>query len=238
MHIPRRLLTDDELLRDRNNSLVITNEHTQKIKSILDKATYTYYLKDWLSIEIIEKANHWDSIIKSSRNSRIIDLAQEKELDLFIILVRFADHIWKLDEVLNPKWEQDFKAWMRENYHEFDLQNRRRVFDIFTMWEFDDIKDFWNIQESSIPLQKWYHWDNDFYRIFIDYKNEELVIGSTESMQQYDCSEIPTSTFRIHISEIRRYLEALFIFGRNYWWRTNPWRYMDLFEYLFSDEFH
>lgn len=179
---------------------------------------------------------HGDMTICHESTEVIMPLWQCQEFVFFLSLVRWADALWQLEQALFPEDKQALLLWMQERdtqKHEYTVR------DFWDRGMYETIPQWWRI--STMMLNRGWHWNNEFYQVHVDRGTQEIVfsfwgkwmIGFLNTQQE----QKPKEQIRISIAKVSVYIQALFVSAEKYLWRTNPWKYRGVLEYLFSESY-
>lgn len=193
----------------------------------------------WNSELLVMDDTHGDMVIRDTNTGLEISLWQEAEFWFFAALVKGSYELWYLEEILFPEWGESLYSWMErhcdylDDKHERDLEYQLAREKYPTVWDTPNI--------GLFRVTKWRHRSGDYYDILVDPDTQEIVFSFDRDRKNYSqldfFPELLIEQQRVSVREVRAYLQALFLFGRDYCWgRTNPGRYRHLLEYMFSDK--
>lgn len=162
----------------------------------------------------------WDMFIFWWDNSCPAIFWQQQEYRLFLILLKYAQQLWMLDEILSTG-EGNLLTMLSK----YDDRNHDDYFDIVRDVILNINSFIWETEASSFFIQKGPHYSWKKYDFDLDYSNKNLQIEIDGEVE-----------YVIKPNDVIHYLRALLISWENWGGRTNPSRYRQLVEYMFSPE--
>lgn len=174
-------------------------------------------IQSWNKHYSIVSWNDEDKTFTASTQKNWLFLSQHEELNLFLILIKFAQEQWIIKEILSVNWE-NFLSIIQQRANENSMRSPLHQW-LYAM----DCMDH-NLAQNTLPefsvfnIWKWHHCNKETYKVSTQWGNLLFSFNS----------EI---FFTIHVSEIIVYLRLLI-----HAWEGIASQCLYILEYIFNPD--